>query len=244
MQKNNKQSHLKHIKDLWHIICSDKNIYKKSFNEYQTVRRKYILSQVSKRLEKDCMEPAPLLGMKLLDIGCGNCEMAKEMVFRGAEVTAIDINEKTIKTAKQKSEKSGAPMEFINSSPESLVISGQTFDILLCLDVISYVEDKNKFAWALKKLLNKNGVIIFSEQHHSIWSYIWHIIIAEKIAKWVKKGTFSDDKNTTQKEFLSSLEKSGFNIISTQDISFNLKRKKWVKSSQTAIRYMGIAEKK
>lgn len=236
-----------HISSLWKIITSDKplrNKYKKGFLDYQTVRRKYILKKVSEITGKDCMEPAPLLDKKLLDIGCGGIEMAKEMVFRGAEVTALDISEDVIESSKQKANKAGAPMNFIQGRPEDLVTSGETFDILLCLDVLSYAQDQKRFVWAMDKLLNKGGIVIFSEIHNTFWSKIWHVYIAEKLAKWVPEGTFSNYKTSTQQNITSSIQSSKFNITHIQNLSFSLKRKKWTKDSSTAIRYIGVAVKK
>lgn len=242
--KQGSASCFQHLKDLYRLVRSDPTSYKNAFNEYETVRRKYILTQVCERLDKDPMEPAPLLGTTLLDIGCGDSDMAKEMVFRGAEVTALDVSEDAIKKAEAKANKAGAPMRFIQGKPESLIQNDEKFDIILCLDVLSYIEDKDKFAWAVGKLLNNGGLVIFSERHGSFWSRTWHTWLAEKKAKWVPEGTYSSFDAPQQSKVIDFMKKKGFNILSLQDISFNLEHKKWVKDSCTAIRYMGVAEKK
>jgi 2-polyprenyl-6-hydroxyphenyl methylase/3-demethylubiquinone-9 3-methyltransferase len=236
-------TNLNHMKSLWKVCSSNKSFYKQGFTDYQTVRRKYILTQISEKIGKDCMEPAPLLNVKLLDIGCGDVSMAQEMVFRGAEVTALDINEEVIESAKEKAQKAGAPMGFVNGRPEDMVASGETFDVLLCLDVLSYVEDKKRFIWAMHKLLNPNGVIIFSDHHSNFWSCIWHKLIAEKFAKWVPVSTYCWKQDTPKKAILDMLQANKFNVTDTQDISFDVEQQKWSKNGATAIRYMGMAEK-
>lgn len=235
---------INNLSSFWKVITSDKSIYKQGFLDYQTVRRKYILTQISNITGKDCMEPAPLLGKKLLDVGCGDIDMAKEMVFRGAEVTALDISDDVIESAKEKADKLGAPMNFIQGRPEDLVTSEETFDILLCLDVLAYVKDKKRFIWAMSKLLNPGGVIIFSEHHNGVWSYIWHVWIADKLAHWIPKKTYTNYKAISQEDTLKMMKDAKFSINNIQDLSFNLSRKKWTKESASAIRYIGVAEKK
>jgi len=60
-------------------------------------------------------------GKRILDIGCGGGILSESLSSLGAEVTAIDMSEKTISIAKNHAEKVKSKVNYINTSTEELL---------------------------------------------------------------------------------------------------------------------------
>jgi|TARA_Y100000310_G_scaffold327089_1_gene392913 SAM-dependent methyltransferase len=96
-------------------------------------------------------------GKKILDFGCGTGIYAKLLTKKGAKVKGFDISPKMIKIAKEE-----------NPNLDLIVGSGykipfkEKFDVVIAPLVLHYLKDWNKVFKQVRKVLNKNGIFIFS----------------------------------------------------------------------------------
>ena len=111
--------------------------YKSNFLKYHLIRRKFIVSRASEFLGKNKFEPAPLLNQKILDAGCGLNGISDELSFRGADILAIDKDEKIIMAAEAVATKNGSPVKY--EKTEFNDVKGK-FNIILLLD---FLTDRN-----------------------------------------------------------------------------------------------------
>lgn len=110
-------------------------------------------------------------GMSIIDIGCGPGYYSLELARNGYQVTAIDIAEKAIKTAKETLESS--PKESGFGSLEYKVasldqISG-SFDAVVFTGVIHHFEDPRDVVDRALRLLAPGGVFFCYEPCHERW---------------------------------------------------------------------------
>ncbi len=108
------------------------------------------------------------LGMRILDLGCGNGALARLFAKRGAEVLATDFSETFIERAKLKSK--GLPIEYrivdaADSGQLKKLISKKAFDCIICSMVLHNLPTIKPMAKALPKLLKPSGKFIFSVPH-------------------------------------------------------------------------------
>lgn len=94
---------------------------------------------------------------KILDVGCGAGSHALYLQNKGLDVTALDISEFSIKTAKLRGLK--------NASVENILsIENQTFDTILLLmngtGIFQELKHVSKYLTHLKTLLNPDGQIL------------------------------------------------------------------------------------
>ncbi len=241
MNKPTSFSLIQRIKTLKSIVSGEDKDNRKAFIDYHLIRRKFVLSCASKHFKKDKLEPAPLLDMTLLDIGCGTNRMSQELSLRGAICTGVDIDTSVIEEAEQTAKKYGAPVSFFSTSAESLVQQGNTYDIILCFDVLEHSDNPQKLLWAIKKLLAPNGIIVFSTINKTFSSFIYHKIIAEYILHWVPAGTHKTNKFLTPKKLEELFNKEGLHINNSIGVSYSPYTKEWYKTSNKKLRYMGTA---
>lgn len=108
---------------------------------------------------------ANVKGLKIYDVGCGNGYIARKLVKNGAsEVWASDISPELIDIAKTKYPVNGIKYSVQDAADFKGLPEGY-FDIVIMNMAIFYVENLEKFAKGIAKILKKDGRFIFSYDH-------------------------------------------------------------------------------
>lgn len=110
-------------------------------------------------------------GKKVLEIGCGEGDLASLIAFHGGNVTAIDFSAEAIKIAKKKY--SLDKCEFICCDYKDI---SDKYDIVVMKGVLEHTEDPFKTLSYIKDklLLNNNSKIITSSPSFlNVRGYIW-----------------------------------------------------------------------
>ena len=115
------------------------------------------------------------------------------MAKLGATVVGIDASNKNIQVAKHHLKKSKLKIRYYNSSPENLKIK-KKFDIVLNMEIVEHVEDVNFFLKESSKFLKKSGIMFVATLNKTLKSYLFAIIGAEYILKWLPIGTHNWEK--------------------------------------------------
>jgi ubiquinone/menaquinone biosynthesis C-methylase UbiE len=102
-------------------------------------------------------------GAKILEVGCGPGITSRYLVKKHkVKITGIDINEKMVKKAKERS-KGIDNLEFLVADAQNLPFKKNTFDIVFCQSVIAFVPDKKKAISEFKRVTKKGGFIGLNE---------------------------------------------------------------------------------
>jgi 2-polyprenyl-6-hydroxyphenyl methylase/3-demethylubiquinone-9 3-methyltransferase len=232
------------LKTLCRILFADNTDTRSAFIDYHLIRRKYVLSRTSEHFEKDKFEPAPLLGLKLLDAGCGTNRIAQELALRGAECVCIDPNSNVLTAAQHDAQRYGAPITFLQTTVQEMVQEGELYDIILCLDLIGHCKDSQKAIWAMQKMLAPGGLIIFSAINKTWASFFYHKIMAEYVLRWIPRGTHSRSTFVSPKSLSKMLAQESLEISQTVGVLFSPYYKDWYKTGDLSCRYMGVIKHK
>ena len=164
----------------------------KPLHKFNPIRIKYIRDTVMSEY-KIKNDNQPLKGLRILDIGCGGGLLSEPMAKLGAEVTGIDASYKNIEVAKHHLKKSKLKIKYYNASPENLKIK-KKFDIILNMEIVEHVDDVEMFIKESSKFLRKSGVMFIATLNKTLKSYLFAIIGAEYILKWLPIGTHDWEK--------------------------------------------------
>jgi len=105
----------------------------------------------------------PKRGEGILDIGCGNGIYANSFSFHfGAKVIGIDIDKKRIKIANEIANSLENKAEFICRDAEKLNFPRQSFDKIICLEVIEHISNDRSLINKLSSFLKKGGIFVIS----------------------------------------------------------------------------------
>ena len=208
----------------------------KPLHKFNPVRIKYIKENIIKSMNiRNKLQP--LSKIKILDIGCGGGLLSEPMSRLGAEVTGIDASSKNISIAKIHAKKNNLKIKYICTSPEKLK-SSKKFDVILNMEIIEHVENVNFFLKSCSKHLRRNGLMFVATLNKTLKSYVFAIIGAEYILRWLPIGTHEWEKFVEPKDLVSSLKKINFSLENLDGVKFDILRDKWKLSSDKSVNYI------
>src|SRR6056300_1861423 len=204
---------------------------------FTPVRIDYILQSIGRFFPMKTVAKPSLAGLKILDISCGGGLLAEPMARLGAEVTAIDASERNIKVAKLHAKKNNLKIKYICTSPEKMKIKNH-FDVILNMEIVEHVEDVDFFLKSCSKLLKKNGIMFIATLNKTLKSYIFAIVGAEYILRWLPIGTHEWEKFLKPEELISILKNYNLNLDKIDGMQFNILTDKWKVSSDQSVNYI------
>ena len=208
----------------------------KPLHKFNPIRISYIKENLIKTFKLNQKEN-PLTNIKILDVGCGGGLLSEPMCRLGADVTAIDASEKNIGVAKLHAKKNDLIIDYICTSPEKLKVKNK-FDVILNMEIVEHVEDVNFFLKSCSKLLKKNGIMFVATLNKTLKSYVFAIVGAEYILRWLPIGTHEWEKFLKPEELISILKKNDLNLDRLDGMKFNILTDKWSVSNDKSINYI------
>jgi SAM-dependent methyltransferase len=144
----------------------DNNIYDNDifFEGYRKIRQNE--NNYNDLLEQPAMvDLLPYIaGKKVLDLGCGYGKNCLEFIKSGAGcVLGIDISSKMLEVAKQEYFDDNITYQQLDMTDISTI--NQKFDFVYSSLAFHYIENFDKLISDIFGLLNKNGILLFSQEH-------------------------------------------------------------------------------
>lgn len=187
--------------------------YQKNIVNYKmnSTRKKHVLLLV------------PEDSIDILDIGCGQGELAKDLKARGKYVSGTDISSKALyMSSKYLDESFCFDVEDCNW-PEELI--DKKFDCIIASEVIEHLFQPNNFLANVKKLLKPQGVLILTTPNFLFWKNRFKMLFGKfeyEDSGFYDKGHISFfTRNSLNKE----LEKAGFQVEKELNFYPNLYRR-------------------
>ena len=208
----------------------------KPLHKFNPIRIKYIKENIINSF-KIKTKKKPLDKINILDIGCGGGLLSEPMTRLGADVTGIDASIKNINIAKLHAKKNNLKINYLCSSPEKLKIQ-KKFDVILNMEIVEHVEDINYFIKSCSKLLKKNGIMFVATLNKTLKSYMFAIIGAEYVLRWLPIGTHDWEKFVRPEDLKKILSKNNLKLEKLDGMNFNIIKDEWKVSSDTSINYI------
>ena len=208
----------------------------KPLHKFNPTRIKYIKENIINNFKLK-NKSKPLSGIKILDIGCGGGLLSEPMSRMGANVTGIDASDKNIKIAKLHSKKNKLKINYLCSSPEKLKIT-KKFDVILNMEIVEHVEDIDFFLKSCSKLLKKNGLMFVATINKTLKSYIFAIVGAEYVLRWLPIGTHEWEKFVKPEDLKKILMKYDLSLNKLEGMNFNIIKDEWSISRDFSVNYI------
>ena len=213
----------------------------KPLHKFNPIRIKYIKENIIKEFQLK-NKKYPLSGINVLDIGCGGGLLSEPMCRLGANVTAIDASNKNIAIANLHAKKNNLKINYICSSPEKLKTT-KKFDVILNMEIVEHVEDVDFFLKSCANLLKKNGLMFVATINKTLKSYIFAIVGAEYVLRWLPIGTHEWEKFVKPEELKSILNKNNLNLKKIDGMNFNILKDEWNISKDLSVNYIAEFKK-
>ena len=209
----------------------------KPLHKFNPIRISYIKNNIIKSLKLNNNEK-PLKKVKILDIGCGGGLLTEPMKKLGADVVGIDASEKNIKIAKLHSKKNNLNIKYLCVSPENF-IAKEKFDVILNMEIVEHVEDIDFFLKSSSKLLKKGGIMFVATLNKTLKSYLFAIVGAEYILKWLPIGTHEWEKFVKPENLIAILKKYNLKLDCLDGMKLNILTDQWKISTDKSVNYIG-----
>ena len=208
----------------------------KPLHKFNPIRIKYIKENIIKNFDLR-QKDNPLKNIDILDIGCGGGLLSEPMHRLGANVIGIDASIKNIDIAKFHAKNNNLKIDYICASPETLKTK-KKFDVILNMEIVEHVDDLNFFIKKSSDLLKKNGLMFVATLNKTLKSYIFAIVGAEYILKWLPIGTHDWDKFVKPEDLIKIGKLNNLDLSKVDGMKFDLITDKWTVSSDKSVNYI------
>ena len=205
-------------------------------HKFNPIRIRYIKDNTIKHFGIKS-KTKPLINLNILDLGCGGGLLSEPMSRLGANVTGIDPSEKNIKIAKLHAKKNNLKINYICSSPEKVNLK-KRYDVILNMEVIEHVEDINFFIKKSSEFLKKNGLMFVATLNKTLKSYIFAIIGAEYVLRWLPIGTHDWEKFVKPSELVEFGKNNSLRLERMDGINFNPIFNEWKITKDKSVNYI------
>jgi len=214
-----------------------------ALHKFNPVRLTYIRDRAAEHFGRDPARLDSLAGLRVLDIGCGGGILSEPLARLGARVVGADPSESNIAVAKRHAERAGLSIDYRAGAAEALAQSGETFDVVLAMEVVEHVVDLGLFIELAAGLVAPRGLLLVATLNRTAKSFALAIVGAEYILRWLPRGTHRWEKFVTPNELEIAIEQSGFKVADEIGVVYNLFADRWQLSADTDVNYMMVAEK-
>ena len=208
----------------------------KPLHNFNPVRLRYIKDTITKKFGNKS-EKLPLKDIKILDIGCGGGLLSEPLSRLGAIVTGIDASDRNIKIAKMHLEKSKLDINYYCSSPEKFVAK-EKFDVVLNMEIVEHVDNVDFFLLKSSELLKKNGLMFIATLNKTLKSYVFAIIGAEYVLKWLPIGTHDWNKFLKPEDLIKMCKNNSLNLNNLIGVKFDILKNEWIVSEDSSVNYL------
>jgi 2-polyprenyl-6-hydroxyphenyl methylase/3-demethylubiquinone-9 3-methyltransferase len=212
-------------------------------HKFNPIRLGFIRDTAAAHFERDARGLRPFEGLSLLDIGCGGGLLSEPMARLGFKALGADASERNVGTAAAHAAAIGVAVEYRAATAEDLAAEGQTFDVVLNMEVVEHVADLPSYLAACAKLVRPGGLTFVATLNKTLKSLALAKIGAEYVLGWLPRGTHDWSRFIEPAKLQAMLEEMGLNILKTQGVAFDPLAWDWRLSSDTDVNYMLVASK-
>jgi ubiquinone/menaquinone biosynthesis C-methylase UbiE len=167
------------------------------------------LGQVTDALEQQLLFEmlGSVNGKALLDVGCGDGDLALELARRGAVVTGLDANPAMLTAARRRGDILGISPRFIEGDAGRLPFEDATFDLVVAVTLLCFVRDAEQAVTEMGRVLKPGGRLVIGELAR------WNLWAAHRrIRGWTGNQTWRAATFHTTRELRVLVNAAGLDV--------------------------------
>jgi 2-polyprenyl-6-hydroxyphenyl methylase/3-demethylubiquinone-9 3-methyltransferase len=207
------------------------------------VRLAFIREQAVRRFGLDPALRSPLRGLDAIDIGCGGGLLAEPIGRMGARVIGLDADAEGLAVARHHATESGLEIDYRQGSAEELAASGAQFDLVLAMEILEHVADRDAFLAASAALTRPGGLLIAATLNRTAKAFALAIVGAEYVLRWLPAGTHDWRKFVRPSELASGLRRNGLAVEALAGVAYDPISGRWRLTGDLDVNYMLAATK-
>lgn len=215
----------------------------KPLHKINPVRLSYIRDKVSENYGRDGRGHQPLSGLRILDIGCGGGLLSEPIARMGADVLGADASPKNIGIASTHAAQTGVKVDYRAVTAEQLAADGETFDVVLNMEVVEHVADVEYFISTCASMVRPGGIMLISTINRTLKAAALAIGACEYVLRWLPRGTHRYEKLVRPEELEKPILGAGMEVVEKTGVFFNPFLNQWNLSSDIDVNYMMLTRR-
>lgn len=181
---------------------------------------------------------------EVIDVGCGGGILAESLAKAGANVTGIDLAQKSLTVARLHSLESQLSINYKKIPAEEMAEQfSEHFDVVTCMEMLEHVPDPHSIIRACAQMVKPGGWVFFSTINRNIKSFLQLIVAAEYILGMVPKGTHTYNQLLKPSELRQTIEQSGLSLRDIRGLDYNFFSKTYSFTQDATVNYFIAAQK-
>ena len=161
----------------------------------------------------------------------------------GADVVGADASETNIEVAKIHADQSGVDVDYRATTSEALEAAGETFDIVLNMEVVEHVADVDLFMKSCAAMVRPGGLMFVATINRTTKAWGLAIVGAEYVLGWLPRGTHQYEKLVKPSEIDAALSGTGVEVFDRSGVFYNVLADEWRLSRDMDVNYMVVAKR-
>ncbi len=161
----------------------------------------------------------------------------------GGSVVGADPAVRAIEAARRHASGSGIEIDYRCATAEALADAGETFDVVLALEVLEHVGDADVFLQQCAKLIRPGGLMIISTINRTVKSFAYAIVAAEYVFGLLPRGTHQWNKFLTPHDVRNAMARCGLQLTDVSGVTMNLWSQTMQLSGDKQVNYIATARR-
>lgn len=208
------------------------------------LRTQWLVERLAEHFGRNAQSDAPLRGLRILDVGCGGGILAESMAAHGASVTGIDVVTKNIRIAQSHATGTHLDLTYRCMTAEDLAATSERFDVVLNMEVVEHVADLPGFMKACNTLVDDNGMMFVATLNRTPKSWLFGIVGAEYVMRWLPRGTHRWSLFRTPEEIGELLAEGELNVVAKTGVKVNPITRRFSLCASKSVNYMLAASRR
>lgn len=175
---------------------------------YQRWRRSR-LGRITDTLEENLVLDlvGPVAGLRVLDVGSGDGQLALALARAGARVWAIDADPRMLATARRCFETAAVEVGLQEAHAQALPFESAGFDVITAVTVLCFVSEPERALAEMVRVLRPGGRLVIGELgRYSFWA-TWR-----RLRGWLGHPTWRTARFRTARELCSLATTAGLAV--------------------------------
>lgn len=182
---------------------------------------------------------ASISGKTVLDVGCGGGILSEAMAASGAQVTGIDLAEKSLKVARLHLLESGQKVDYQHIAIEALAATQPaSFDHVTCMEMLEHVPDPESVVRSCATLGKPGGYVFFSTLNRNAKAYLHAVLGAEYLLGMLPRGTHDYGKFLKPSELTRMARNAGLHTLDMTGLTYHPLTRQYSLVTDTSVNYM------
>lgn len=178
-------------------------------------------------------------GLRVLDVGCGGGILAEAMARRGAQVTAIDLAEKSLAVARLHALEYELQLDYRLQSVEAIAAAEPaSFDVVTCMEMLEHVPSPDSIIASCARLLKPGGRVFFSTINRTPKAWLMAIVGAEYVLGWLPRGTHEYSRFLKPAEIALTARAEGLELLVMAGMEYLPLKRQYRLGRDTDVNYL------